>query len=111
MLWGCFSWHGTGHLALIEGIMTARVYIDILKAYLPESVIKLEIETKFVFQQDNDPKHTAKISKSFFEDNGIKVLDWPPHSPDLNPIEHLWDHLAVKKSTDDSNLSLFFRLL
>ena len=50
----------------------------------------------FLFQQDNDPKHTAKNIKTFFNENGIKVLEWPPQCPDLNPIEHLWILLDKK---------------
>ena len=35
-----------------------------------------------VFQQDNDPKHTSKLAKDWFEENGITVMNWPPQSPD-----------------------------
>ncbi|CAF4204233.1 unnamed protein product, partial [Rotaria sordida] len=42
---------------------------------------------------DNDPKHTARIVKNWLDNQGIKRLIWSPFSPDMNPIEHLWDEL------------------
>ncbi|KAK3557812.1 hypothetical protein QTP86_002686 [Hemibagrus guttatus] len=63
MLWGCFSVARTGRLVRIEGKMNAAMDRDILDEKLLQSTMDLRLGQQFIFQQDNDPKHTAKITK------------------------------------------------
>ncbi|KAF7704699.1 hypothetical protein HF521_021771, partial [Silurus meridionalis] len=62
-LWGCFSAAGTGRLVRIDGHINEAIYRDILDANLHQSVLDLRLGQQFIFQQDNNPQHTAKITK------------------------------------------------
>lgn len=67
---------------------SAASYLEILE----ENLFAI-YSPEMSFMQDNAPIHTARIIKKFFEENGISTIDWPPYSPDLNPIEHAWAKL------------------
>ncbi|GFW89396.1 transposable element Tcb2 transposase [Trichonephila clavipes] len=63
MVWGCMASNGVGNLVFIDGIMDHKLYIDILNNNLKESAKKLGLDGNFIFQQDNDHKHTARNVK------------------------------------------------
>ena len=95
MLWGCFSAKGAGQLHHIEGRMNEPKYQEILGDNLLPSVRALKMGCGWVFQHDNDPKHTAKATKEWLTKKHIKVLEWPSQSPDRNPIKNLCRELKL----------------
>ena len=111
--WGCMSSSGVGNLVFITGNMTGEMYRDILQKNLFESVKKLKLGKDWVMQHDNDPKHRAHIVTNWLDRENVERLKWPPFSPDLNPIEHIWDEVErrMKKERPKNETELKQALL
>ena len=60
-------------------------------------------EMEWIFQQDNAPCHKSRTTMNHLSDSGITVLDWPPNSPDINPIETAW--ALLKKEVRQRNVT------
>jgi hypothetical protein len=90
IIWGCIMHTGPASLAIINGTMTSAKYI----ATLQDNIEPFKEKIGW-FQQGNAPSHKSEATLRFLDDNAIRVLDWPPYSPDLNCIDNIWAVLKM----------------
>ncbi|UYV64118.1 hypothetical protein LAZ67_2006615 [Cordylochernes scorpioides] len=87
MVWGAIAYDSRSPLLRIQGTMTVQRYVD--DVLRPVTLPYLQGVPNALYQQDNARPHTARISQQALQD--VQMLPWPPYSPDLSPIEHVWD--------------------
>jgi transposase/uncharacterized coiled-coil protein SlyX len=96
-VWGCFCGRGLGYLYIFNENMDGKLLKGILGTHLVESAklhFDVEHAEEWWFLQDNDPKHKSVLVRTWLFNHGVQCIDFPPYSPDLNPIENLWADLA-----------------
>lgn len=97
--WGGISKRGATTIVLFTSNMTATRYTQILDASLVP-FIKRAFPDGHRLYQDNDPKHTSRWARWYFEENNVNWWPTPPESPDVNPIELVWGSMkeAIRNS-------------
>ena len=81
-------------LIVVQGNLNAQGYIN--QILQPKAVSFLQRHGPAILMHDNARPHVARICRQFLNRNNVNVLPWPAVSPDMNPIEHIWDYLGRK---------------
>ncbi|KAK8038141.1 transposable element tc1 transposase [Apiospora phragmitis] len=96
MFWGCFSGLGKGPGIFWEkdwGSITAETYrshtIPIIHGWI--QLCQQQLGDQLILMQDGAPAHSASGTILDLQERGIQTIQWPPYSPDLNPIEMCWN--------------------
>lgn len=111
MFWGAFHCDGPLALVPLTGTMNATKYRAILQENLVPFLENQPLAKQFI--SSNAPAHTAIATTTYLSENCVEVLQWPPFSPDLNPIENLWvlSREGCEKRASATRKSFFVVLL
>ena len=99
-VWAGISKIGATNICIFDQIMDAPLYVKILEGFLLPFLEKVFQGKQYRFMQDNDPKHTSRVAKAFYEEKGINWWPTPASSADINPIERVWRELKYFLARD-----------
>ena len=92
MVWGGITTHRRTPLVLVQGNLTGIQYRDAIIRQHVVPFIRAQ-QRQVTLQQDNARPHVARVVTDYLNRQNINVLPWPAVSPDLAPIDHVWDEM------------------
>ncbi len=115
MIWGFMTGCGNFRICKVDGTMNSSKYVKMLEEFFFDEITELGIKLgDVIFQQDNASCHVSSLTKKWFSEQKVHLLEWPPQSPDMNPIENVWNYLDIqvrKRQQEISTVNDLYRII
>jgi transposase len=101
-IWACICTRGLGAIHIFQENLDAPLMKHILKQHLIQTALRIYPSGPWWLLWDNDRKHTLDLIKTWCHNHGVSHIDFPPYSPDLNPIENFWNNFKRRIETHNA---------